>query len=401
MAEPALAAFGRYLKLLRQRRGLSLDDVEQLTRDLPERVTKTYLSRCENGRQGTALAKLIALSQAYHVPVEVLTERLSLDLELERLGGPETGQLSFAEAQQRARRAARVGLFWDAYAYARDAIELSRQGPLLPGFASMEEQYAAALRNQAIAASLIGFSSFARYELERVIEQGAFGMLHMSRACVALACVLSQVGDERSTLHYARLALETGFATPSTETRAHALFAHGRALWRCGEYGPSLEAHRQALRLYHEAMLPHCGVRTLMDISGSYESMGNWDAAIRLGREALRLAVKHGLRRFAALARDGLGDVLIQAGRPRQALPLLFDAVRVADEFRDFQVAFGARAKILKCLGDLGEPHAEAFAKDLLRLSARVSPTARDMPLFVSLMSERYPKLWVASQRDH
>ena len=90
MAESCTRAFGRYLKTLRERRGLSLDDVLSLSRTFPEQINKGYLSRCENGHQKLAFPKVVALSRIYEVPSDVLLERMELDMELDRVGGPET-----------------------------------------------------------------------------------------------------------------------------------------------------------------------------------------------------------------------------------------------------------------------------------------------------------------------
>ena len=51
VAENSGKAFGRYLRTLRERRGLSLDDVRSLSQTFPETITKSYMSRCENGYQ--------------------------------------------------------------------------------------------------------------------------------------------------------------------------------------------------------------------------------------------------------------------------------------------------------------------------------------------------------------
>ena len=51
MAESQNIAFGRYLRTLRKRRSLSLQDVASLSQAFAETLNKGYLSRCENGRQ--------------------------------------------------------------------------------------------------------------------------------------------------------------------------------------------------------------------------------------------------------------------------------------------------------------------------------------------------------------
>ena len=97
MAEESIKAFGRYLKALRERRAISLDEVASLSQTFPEKINKGYLSRCENGRQKLGFSKVIALSRIYEVPADVLVERMELDLELDRVGGPVTEGMSFSQ----------------------------------------------------------------------------------------------------------------------------------------------------------------------------------------------------------------------------------------------------------------------------------------------------------------
>src|SRR5215831_7525585 len=98
MAEKALVAFGRYLKLLRERRGLSLDDVATLTKAYPEPVNKGYLSRAERGLSHIAFSKIVALGRAYGVPMDVFGEKLALDLEVDRMkDAPKTEGASFID----------------------------------------------------------------------------------------------------------------------------------------------------------------------------------------------------------------------------------------------------------------------------------------------------------------
>ena len=74
MAETWCKAFGRYLRTLRQRRGLSLREVCSLSQAFAERVDKGYLSRCENGFQGPAFSKIIPLSRIYGVLLDLSDE---------------------------------------------------------------------------------------------------------------------------------------------------------------------------------------------------------------------------------------------------------------------------------------------------------------------------------------
>ena len=97
MAETSNRAFGRYLRALRRRRGLSLLDVCTLSQAFAEPVNKGYLSRCENGHQRLAFAKVVPLGRIYGISAAVLLERIGLDMELDRVGSPQTDGLSYSE----------------------------------------------------------------------------------------------------------------------------------------------------------------------------------------------------------------------------------------------------------------------------------------------------------------
>jgi len=59
--------FGRYLRRIREERKLSLDSVEEMTLSYPERITKSHLSRIENGQAVPTFPRMFALSQIYGV----------------------------------------------------------------------------------------------------------------------------------------------------------------------------------------------------------------------------------------------------------------------------------------------------------------------------------------------
>lgn len=74
------AAFGAYLKKLRETRRLSLDAVEELSATFPEKVTKSHLSRIENGLALPNFPRLMAMSHIYGVPIASLAERYEIEL---------------------------------------------------------------------------------------------------------------------------------------------------------------------------------------------------------------------------------------------------------------------------------------------------------------------------------
>ena len=74
------AAFGSYLKRLREARRLSLDAVEELSATFPEKVTKSHLSRIENGLALPTFPRLMAMSHIYGIPIASLAERYEIEL---------------------------------------------------------------------------------------------------------------------------------------------------------------------------------------------------------------------------------------------------------------------------------------------------------------------------------
>ncbi len=72
--------FGGYLRRIREERKLSLAAVEKMSHGLPERVTKSHLSRLENGQASPSFARMYTLCMIYGVPVSALADRFGLCL---------------------------------------------------------------------------------------------------------------------------------------------------------------------------------------------------------------------------------------------------------------------------------------------------------------------------------
>ena len=69
-----------YLRRIREERRLSLAAVEKMSHGLPERVTKSHLSRLENGQATPSFARMYTLSMIYGIPVSSLADRFELYL---------------------------------------------------------------------------------------------------------------------------------------------------------------------------------------------------------------------------------------------------------------------------------------------------------------------------------
>ena len=80
--EPAIdnRQFGVFLRRIREERRLSLAEVEKMSHGLPERVTKSHLSRLENGQANPSFARVYTLCMIYGIPVSSLADRFELCL---------------------------------------------------------------------------------------------------------------------------------------------------------------------------------------------------------------------------------------------------------------------------------------------------------------------------------
>ena len=71
---------GGYLRGLREGRKLSLDAVEEMSVGYAERITKSHLSRIENGQASPSFSRMFTLSQIYGIPVASMAEQFEIDL---------------------------------------------------------------------------------------------------------------------------------------------------------------------------------------------------------------------------------------------------------------------------------------------------------------------------------
>ncbi len=101
--------FGSYLRALREARRLSLEEVERLTRHEEEPISRSHLSRLENGKARFSTLKLISLSHLYGARIGTIVERLELDLEQALVEQESLDGLDSHELMQRAREAGLKG----------------------------------------------------------------------------------------------------------------------------------------------------------------------------------------------------------------------------------------------------------------------------------------------------
>lgn len=348
MAEEWHLAFGRYLRTLRNRRGLSLQEVASLSQSFPDTLNKGYLSRCENGRQSLAFSKVIPLSKIYKVPADVLLERMELDLELDRVGGPETEGMGFAELTAAGREAMDAGRRWDAYGYLRDAVMHASSLPLQPRFRDLDEQSACAQMTCGTAAKSVGRYLFARYEFLYVLEIDALGPRLSPLLFDRLASVHHSIGDPDNARFFGDQAIAKAEAVEDHEFLGHICSNRGlqaRADKRL-EHAESL--FERAYRIFRDADLPADCAVALNNLAQVHFENGRLRAA-RLSLEAsLRTTRDLSAHRSRALAHVLLGEIEQLQGREEQATRHWKQAASTAKRVNDRVVRFKADFLLMK-----------------------------------------------------
>jgi len=132
--EGAGRRFGTYLRKVREGRRLSLDAVEELSAGYAERVTKSHLSRIENGQAVPSFARLYTLSRIYGVPISSLAERFEVDLRRQQIPADLAGKPE-AEALAEAGRLRMAGRYSEALAVYEAVLDSLAEQPEEPGAA--------------------------------------------------------------------------------------------------------------------------------------------------------------------------------------------------------------------------------------------------------------------------
>ena len=370
MAEKWSTAFGRYLRMLRQRRGLSLQEVCSLSQVFAETLDKGYLSRCENGHQGPALSKIIPLSRIYDVPADVLLERLELDMELDRIGGPETAGLTFGELTDRCYTSINEGYVWTAYAFARDAISRAATDRLMARYTSKDEQRMGALMNCASTAGFLGREMFALHEYQHVEQSRLVGPALYPIVLERLSQSFRKLKQFDRALHYGDLAVAEAEQIEGFDRLGHVYTSRALLALAMGDlrgateyFGQAYAAHKKAGRQYECA-------RALNNLAQVYFSGGRLRAARRALAASERLAEPIKQHRALALGRILLGVIESLEHHDELATLRWREAARIARQLDDKVLRFKAEYYLFRQAHQRGDqPVARALHRRLRKLS--------------------------------
>jgi tetratricopeptide (TPR) repeat protein len=392
VAESSGKAFGRYLRMLRERRGLSLDDVRSLSQTFPETITKSYISRCENGYHKLALAKLIPLSRIYEVPADAVLERMELDLELDRLGGPDTEGKSFAELFDSSKRMCERGCRWEAYAYSRDALTRSATSPVQDRYRDLLEQQALAVLNVGTMAAAVGRFRFALHESLFALNTGHLTATSYARACDRVADVQSKLGQLDLAGRFVEQAISTATASNDRLGLAFMYSTQARIALARLDHAAAAELFHKSHALHKDFGHLEWSVLALLSVAECYLDLKRVQAAHRLCQTAASLLQDHPRSSAYAATLAIEGKVADAEGKRDRATALWHEAATLARNHHDRAMRF----KIDLCLfrraiSDKDSAAARAIQRRLRRLAPWIPTETPELAEYFDLIRGEKP----------
>jgi len=290
--------FGRYLRKIREERRLSLDAVEEMTSGYPDRVTKSHLSRIENGSAVPSFGKLFALSQIYGVPISAMAERFEIDL-LRETQATDVSSSTPAEVLAQLDRLEMAGSYQEEVALASAMLDAIGNAGV-----PAEPEQIVALRIYRIDA----LAHLERYEMAKVqCEELLSEALPTRRQKLqALLCfVICCYRLKRYTI--AEMALVTAsdeLASAEHPTELHATVMATRAVVQTalGQLEEAIETYKNAISLYLQVPQPFEVCRAQLNLAQTLILLGEAEKALPYLRSALKNAEESGYERLRSLA---------------------------------------------------------------------------------------------------
>ena len=396
MADRMLIAFGKYLKILRDRRKLSLSDVVTLTKSYPEPVGKGYLSRVERGLARIGFSKMVALSRAYEVSLDAFGEKLSLDLEVDEMkNAPVTSGKTFGELTNQGIDFNQRGFLWHCYAALRDALLRAGLDPLYGDYQTQHEQVVRATLSHGIAARATGRYMLALAEFGFVSEH----INALNEETRPIVFEQSAVAKMRlGALDEARLLADRAVVLANQSLlKKHlgdALDTRANLANRTSDFSSGIDGYQGAFAAYKAVNRQVDCARTMNNLAQTYFNVRRFKAARRALGAADRLATELGADAIRARSRILLGEIEALEGNVKKASTLWHDALEIARRTRDTVVHFKAEFQLFKLSIEQGNlTAANALGRRLNRMTPWISRSEPEIAEFARLFAiYRKPK---------
>jgi tetratricopeptide (TPR) repeat protein len=389
MAENWTTAFGRYLRTLRERRGLSLHDVSALSQPFADTLNKGYLSRCENGRQRLAFSKVIPLSRIYNVPADVLLERMELDMELDRVGGPDTAGMSFSDLTKAGTEALIQGYRWKGYAYLRDALPRAGVGDLMAGFRDTEEQVLCSFMNCGTSALGLGRLRFCLHEYLFIRASGVLGPRFRPVLLERLSVTHRGLKQPEQARQFAEEAVREGEAFGELSYLGFIYFNRAKQAHEEGDHELAITFYQKAYETHRAAERPPESACALHNLAQVYFDLKRYRTARRTLIAAQRLMKPLQQHRTLALNWMLMGELDALEKQDERAAIHWREAVEMAKKLNDKVLRFKAEYLLFRQACEKGnEPAARSIERRLRKLSNWVPESTPELREFAELSAK-------------
>lgn len=374
--------FGRFLRKVREGRKLSLDAVEELSTVFPERLTKSHLSRIENGQAEPSFRKLFALSQIYDMPLTSLAEQFELDLHRELLK-VDVSTKTEEEICEQVVRLVEAGRHHEALVLltaARERISRTEDPPLAEG-GTWGSRFRLGITDCLVH---LGRYESAKLEAERLLGDARLSRVQRLRAWQYFVNCCYRLGR----YHVAMMGLEQAdreLDDPEVPAAVRADFAtlRGNIFAVTGRSKEALGAYSRALKIGEKRPRPFETCKTRINIASVMIDAGNYDSALEQLEAALLVAEASGYDRLRALAMSNLAVLHFKRGDLEASESWGIRSNTIARSREYFTLVFRNCYYLMKCAQSKGdEAGVKANRRSLRSLLSRVDENLPEAEAF-------------------
>ena len=384
MEEKGSKRFGAYLRKLREDRRLTLDAIEELSAAQKDRISKTYLSRCENGRTLPSFTKLFTLSKIFKTRLTGLAERLELDVELEAMPDVDLTSASFEQLTGRGQEEIQHGNIKLAFLLFNAAWDLAT----LEGGQTGGEKEAQARLSLAIAMRGLGRLEMAEEECKSIVSIGGVGPFILRRAFVLLSSIYYEVG--RAEL--ARIMIDQARRKGDTEdlkSEADISSMVGLLDTDAGRLDEAAQALARAGTLYESLKDEFNLCKTHANTAHVELAAGRPDSALALFTRSLELARRLGYQYYVAKRLHDIGLLHYKRTRLDQASKSFYESNELSRRADYYDVIFLNCYYLWKIALERGDRSAAALNEKSLRFYAfKIEETFTELEDFKAFLEK-------------
>jgi transcriptional regulator with XRE-family HTH domain len=332
-----IRGFGRHLRSIRQARKLSLDAVEELASSYREQVTKSHLSRIENGQAEPSFRRMYTLGRIYGVSVTSLSEQYELDLEREARPAAGT-KMTPAEMLAEANQLKQSGDYTSALGLFEMLLEFS---PSVCPDRTPEESRAQLALNKSTCLMQLGHYEAAREQAEIVLDLAGLSPQQQRVAYHLLAIAAYHKGrlEIASVLLDRATRIEEGDEAEQP-LMANIMMTQGYIESARDRWESATACYERAAALYEEQSLKFERCRARRNLAATYMVRGKPKKSREILGEVIAQAKKEGYEKQLALALGDMAAIAWKDGddhmvesycrqsntiaRPREYLSLVF-----------------------------------------------------------------------------